>query len=423
MSGTAVVALSAHGAALAGRLAVELSCETVLYLDRRFETQVSCGPEVEIRLFDLPLRPLLQRVWQDHAAVVLFLPVGAAVRLVAPLLQDKRSDPALVCVDDAGRYAVSVLSGHMGGADFLAQRVASALAAEAVVTSGSHATETLAVDLLGQEFGWTLEADSTTVTRASAAVVNRDPVGVYQDSGEPGWWPQGLELPANITLHDSLESLARSGCSAALVISDRLDPFLESGPALSEALPGAHLVLYRPRSLVAGMGCRRGVPVEELKSLLLEALHANNLSVASLACVASASIKRDEQGLIELAEEYGVPFLSYTAEELNAVFDFGAVDAPGGQTVPELCGELPIAVSSKSGGQCLHPSANARRLVGVWGVAEPAALLASGAGRLLVPKQTSRRATVAVARMDFAARTVQPIEAGQINSSEDRASE
>ena len=423
MPGTAIVALSSHGAALAGRLAIEFSREVVLYLDRRFQSQVSSGPEVESRLFDLPLRPLLQQVWQDHEAVVLFLPVGAAVRLVAPLLQDKRSDPALVCVDDAGRYAVSVLSGHLGGADFLAQRVAEALGAEAVVTSGSHATETLAIDLLGREFGWKLEADSTTVTRASADVVNREPVGVYQDAGEPGWWTQDRELPPNITLHDSLESLAQSGCSAALVISDRLNPFLESGSALSEALPGVHLVLYRPRSLVAGMGCRRGVPVKELKNLLLEALHANNLSVASLACLASATIKQNEQGLIELAEEYGVPFVSYTADELNAVFDSSTVDASEVQTVPESCGESPIAVSSESGFPPLHPSDNARRLVGVWGVAEPAALLASGAGRLLVPKRTSRRATVAVARMDFVAGAVQPIEAGRINSPEDRASE
>ena len=101
-----------------------------------------------------------------------FCPVGAAVRLAAPLLSDKRSDPALVCVDDAGRYAVSVLSGHLGGADRLAERVAAILGAEAVVTSGSHATRHA-----GRRTWWALssvglfEADSVAITRASAAVV------------------------------------------------------------------------------------------------------------------------------------------------------------------------------------------------------------------------------------------------------------
>lgn len=114
---------------------------------------------------------------------MLFLPVGAAVRLAAPLLNDKRTDPALVCIDDGGRYDVSVLSGHLGGADRLVERVAAILDAEVVVTSGSRATGTLADDLLGAEYGWTIEAGSTAITRAGAAVVNREPVGVYQSAG------------------------------------------------------------------------------------------------------------------------------------------------------------------------------------------------------------------------------------------------
>ena len=137
-----------------------LGTDAKLFLDRRFGPQSGDELESSPEIFDLPLRPLLRRVWGEFEALVLFLPVGAAVRLAAPLLDDKRSDPALVCVDDAGRYAVSVLSGHLGGADRLAERVAAILGAEAVVTSGSHATGTLAVDLLGAEFGWTIEADS-----------------------------------------------------------------------------------------------------------------------------------------------------------------------------------------------------------------------------------------------------------------------
>ena len=421
MPGTAaIVALSAHGAVLAGRLAAGLGRETVLYLDRRFQSHAGCEPNVEVRLFDLPLRPVLRKVWQEHRAVVLFLPVGAAVRLAAPLMEDKRSDPALVCVDDAGRFAVSVLSGHLGGADALAQQVAAVLGAEAVVTSGSHATETLAVDLLGREFGWTMEADSTAITHASAAVVNREPVGVYQNAGEPGWWPPDRDLPANITLHDSLESLSRSACSAALVITDEGDPILASGAKLSEMLPDTHVVLYRPRSLVVGMGCRRGVPADELENLLSETFRANNLSMTSLACIASATIKQDEPGLASLAQKCGASFHCYTADELNAVFDgaaAGALDAGPGQQ-----GECPPAVKAGAGQQSLHPSANARRLVGVWGVAEPAALLASGAERLLVTKQTSARATIAVARIDFEARAKQSAGAGRSNAPSDGAS-
>ena len=384
MPRTAVIALSRHGASLARHLSAGLGSDAKLFLDRRFGPQSDDELESPPEIFDLPLRPLLRRVWGEYEAVVLFLPVGAAVRLAAPLLSDKRSDPALVCVDDAGRYAVSVLSGHLGGADRLAERVAAILGAEAVVTSGSHANGTLAVDLLGAEFGWPVEADSSAITRASAAVVNCDPVGVYQGAGETDWWLKGRELPPNITVHPSLDSLRRSVSAAALIISDEADPYLSEGTTLAEALPATHIVIYRPRTLIAGMGCRRGVPAEELEQLLRDTFRAYNLSLNSLACIASATLKQEESGLLALSEKYGVPFLCYESEELNALFVDGANGAPG-------C-------------QALNPSANARRLVGVWGVAEPAALLASGASRLLVAKQTAERATIAVARRESTSR-------------------
>ena len=379
----AVIALSRHGAILAGRLSAGLETDAKLFLNRRFSGQSDSELESEVEIFDLPLRPLLRRLWGEFEAVVLFLPVGAAVRLAAPLLKDKRSDPALVCVDDAARYAVSVLSGHLGGADRLAERVAAILGAEPVVTSGSHATGTPAVDLLGAEFGWTIEADSVAVTRASAAVVNREPVGVYQGAGETGWWPEDTELPANIAIHPSLDSLRRSECAAGLIISDEADPYLSEGTTLADALPDTYIVRYRPRTLVAGMGCRRGVPMRALERLLKETFQAWNLSLGSLACIASATLKQEEPGLLELSEKYGVPFLCYEPEELNALFE------------GMMCSETGVGD--------LIPSANAKRLVGVWGVAEPAALLASGASRLLVSKQTAERATIAVARRELAA--------------------
>ena len=384
MPRTAVIALSRHGATLARRLSAGLGPEAKLFLDRRFGPQSDDELESAPEIFDLPLRPLLRRVWGEYEAAVLFLPVGAAVRLAAPLLSNKRTDPALVCVDDAGRYAVSVLSGHLGGADRLAEHVAAILGAEAVVTSGSHATGTLAVDLLGAEFGWTVEADPVAITRASAAVVNRDPVGVYQSAGETDWWPRDRELPPNITVHPSLDSLRRSAGAVVLIISDESDPYLSEGTTLADVLPATHIVLYRPRTLVAGMGCRRGVLAEELEQLLTDTFRAYNLSLSSLACIASATLKQDEPGLLELSEKYGVPFQCYESEELNALFE--------------------DVVNGDGGCQPLNPSANAKRLVGVWGVSEPAALLASGASRLLVAKQTSERATVAVARKESTAR-------------------
>ena len=372
MTHTAIVAISRNGAILSRKLANELPNDPTLYLDRRFLVEGD-----NATAFDLPARPLVQRVFQECQQLVLFMPVGAAVRLLAPCLDHKHTDPAVVCVDDAGRFAVSLVSGHVGGADVLAQEVAAILDASPVVTSASHVTGSLAVDLLGQEFGWQVEADPETVTRASAASVNGELVGIYQEAGETDWWPLGQSLPDNIKVYPSFESLAQSPCAAALIITDHSIPEGYGGMTYLVTLPGRYVVLYRPRSLAVGLGCRRGVPMDALEQLINTAFDDNNLSKASINCIATAELKRDEVSIQELADKLQVPVHCYDEPELNSMFPHD-----GSETGPT-------------------PSTEPHRLLGIWGVCEPSALLASSATELLVTKIKTDRATVAVARMVF----------------------
>jgi cobalt-precorrin 5A hydrolase len=352
--------------------------------------------------FDLPVRPLIQQWFGEHQRLVLFMPVGAAVRLLAPCLGHKGRDPAVVCVDDNANFAVSLLSGHVGGADLLAEEVASALDATPVITSASHVTGTLAVDLLGREFGWKLQADSQAITRASAAVVNGEPVGLYQQSGEPNWWPEDTSLPQNIRLYDSLPELALSHCVAALIVTDYLAPLDtpmmgHQGESCRAALAEKVMITYRPRTLVAGMGCRRGVPLGELEELLVDTLAQHNLSVDSLCCIATADLKQDEPGILQLAEKYRVPLQCYSATELNSVFEDGPDAVDGGPA------RAPTGVSGDVAQDGIRPTPKPRvhRLLGIWGVSEPAALLASGSPGLLVSREQTHRATIAVARREF----------------------
>ena len=361
---TAIIALTRNGARMARTLAGSLDRDHALFIDRRFRKDDDSG-----EAFDLPLWPVVKRAFAGYSSLVLFLSAGASIRLLAPLLESKQIDPAVVCVDDAGSFCVSLISGHVGGADQLAQEVAVCLGARAVVTSASHASGTLAVDLLGREFGWRLKADATTITRASAAVINSQPIGIWQGAGEPGWWPDGKPLPGNIAVYATLEDLAASACATALIISDTTSD-------LETLLADKITVVYRPRSLVIGMGCRRGVPVEELESLLAEAFRENGLSAECLAEIATAEIKRGEPGLEQLAERHGVPLSFLQADELNGVFETNTG-----------------AITSKS--------ERAHGLGGVWGVAEPAALLTAGASQLLVNREKTTRATIAIARKDF----------------------
>ena len=148
--------------------------------------------------------------------------------------------------------------------------------------------------------------------------------------------------------------------------------------------------MYRPRSLVIGMGCRRGVPLEELEALLDETLGQNNLSRQSVNCIATADLKSDEVGILLLAERLGVEVQCYSAEELNSVFEADESGLPG-QAAHGADAEAFIRPT---------PSPVAHRLIGVWGVSEPGALLASGARGLLVTRQKTQRATIAIARIE-----------------------
>ncbi|MFC1435077.1 precorrin-3B C(17)-methyltransferase [Streptacidiphilus sp. N1-3] len=287
----------------------------------------------------------LERAWEECAQLVCFLAAGAVVRLVAPLLEDKRDDPGVVCVDEGRRFAVALLGGHGGGANALAATVGAALGAVPVVTTATDATGVPGLDTLG----WHTEGEVAAVSRA---LLDGEPVRLAADAVYP--LPA---LPANVRAD------APAG-APAIVISDRLD-----APA---AAPGSGAaVVLRPRSLVVGVGASRGAPAEEVLGLVEAALAGAGLSRHSVNCLATVDAKAEEPGLLEAARALGVELVAYPAERLAAV----AVPNPS---------EAPLAA------------------VGTPSVAEAAAL--AGGGELLVPKRKSApegraaMATVAIVR-------------------------
>ncbi|BDG61557.1 precorrin-4 C(11)-methyltransferase [Caldinitratiruptor microaerophilus] len=349
----AVLSITRHGTALAARLAAALP-EADHWVPPKF---AALAPGA--RVFEDPVSQRMGDLFRRYDGIVAFVSLGAVVRMVAPHLRDKKTDPGVVVVDDRGTFAIAVLSGHLGGANALARRVARVLGATPVVTTASDVRETVAVDLLGHEFGWRIEGWEN-VTAASAAVVNGEPVAVYQDAGEPDWWPPDRPLPENIRRVASLEEAAAPEYAAALVITDRV-----LGPEHASLLGKA--VVYRPQSLVVGIGCNRGTPAEEIAGAVAAVLAGAGLSPLSVRNLASIDRKQDEPGLLAYAAAQGLRIDFYDAEALNSV-------------------EVP------------SPSEAPMRYVGARGVAEPAAVLSAG-GPLVVPKVKSGNCTVAVARV------------------------
>src|SRR5574343_656780 len=177
--------------------------------------------------------------------IICIVSLGAVVRLVAPHLKNKETDPAVVVIDEAGKFVIPMLSGHLGGANQLAGHLATALGAQAVLTTASDARATIAVDLLGRELGLTLEATHDEIVRCSAAMVNDEPVALVQETGSADWWAEHANgrkgpLRANGRQFDRLEDVPLDRFAAVLWISERDMP-----ADISVQLAGRR-VIYRP---------------------------------------------------------------------------------------------------------------------------------------------------------------------------------
>lgn len=305
----------------------------------------------DAHLYDGKPREALAAAWNECNGIVVFLATGAAVRLVAPLLEDKRRDPGVVCVDDAGRFAIALCGGHEGGANALAERVAETFGAAPVVTTASDSLSVPALDSLGERLGFRIE-EGADLAAVGAALVSGETVRLVSERR----WPIG-PLPENVVqdvMPAGTPAVPEASEGPMIVISDELLEF--AGPS----------VVYRPPSLVAGVGCSRGASAGEILDLLGSALHEAKLSRRSVAALASIDVKSDEAGLLEAADALGVPLRFYSAGELAAV-------------------EVP------------NPSPVVAGAVGSPSVAE-AAVFASGA-ELLLEKRKSKNVTVAIGRL------------------------
>ncbi len=364
----ALYAITRHGVDLARRLAAALPGAELLVSEK----MSALAPDAA-RRFALPMGPLLEETFTAYDAHVFVISVGAVVRMIAPLLKNKKVDPAVVCVDDAGRFAICVLSGHVGRGNVFTERVAAALDATPVITTASDAVGTLTVDILGRELGWTLDDADRNVTRACAAVVNEARVLFVQETGEAEWWPLDRALPRGVHYAESLDGVDPDAWDMLLIASHR-------DVAASHPPHFANSVVYRPRSLVLGIGCDRGTPLALIERAIVSTFKTHGLSPLCVRELATIDKKADEPALLALSVARGWPLRTFSAEALDRLGEHDGV---------------------------LNPSETVKRFVGSRGVSEPAALLAAKATRLLVPKQryteegAGRSLTLAVAELSF----------------------
>ncbi|MGW2097542.1 precorrin-3B C(17)-methyltransferase [Streptomyces olivaceoviridis] len=244
------------------------------------------------RVYEGPVGEAVRAAFAECERMVCFLATGAVVRLLAPLLAGKAADPGVVCVDEGGRFAVSLLGGHAGGANALAREVGEVLGAEPVVTTATDAAGLPGLDTLGLPY-------EGAVAAVSRALLDGEPVTLEAEVV----WPLP-PLP-----------VAPQG-AYTIRVTDRA------------VAAGEREVLLRPPSLVVGVGASKGAPAEEVLGLVEEALREAGLSPRSVAELATVDAKAEEPGIVAAAERLGVPLVTYSAGELAAVEVPNPSDAP-----------------------------------------------------------------------------------------------
>ncbi|MGQ4808426.1 Siroheme synthase [Candidatus Entotheonellaceae bacterium PAL068K] len=354
----AIIAVTPAGLDKARLLRQRLHTGT-LYRPRRYGP----GQQVWEQPYVGVLSAQIAALMASYEQLVFFLATGAVVRLIAPHLGHKTTDPGVLAVDEAGHFVVPVLSGHQGGANAFARTVAGYLGATPIITTASDVIGGLSLDLLEAAFGWVAEPPER-LKAAAMSLLHQAPVAIVQEVGGTGSWLEAQTLPQHVTVTHQVTQLPPRPFDFVLWITDRLVQDLHG-------LEAERILWYRPPSLVLGVGCERGISLAGLDDGLETFLRQSGYARASIAALASLDRKADEEAIVALAQRHGWRTHFYAAAELAQV--------------PGIARPSPVVAQS----------------VGTPGVAEPAALRAAQASCLVVEKHVMA-SPAAPERMTFA---------------------
>ncbi|HEY9767146.1 MAG TPA: precorrin-3B C(17)-methyltransferase [Coleofasciculaceae cyanobacterium] len=326
-----------------------------LWLPTSIEQQGSSQP------YDSSLKEHLASIWNENRAFIFCLATGAVVRLIAPLLQNKAEDPAVVVVDSQGDYVISLCSGHQGKADLLARLVASQIGATPIITGAAHGLSLPAIDVLGFTYGW--QKGKGDWTGVMAAVAKQETIQIIQEAGSTLWQEH---LPQQHPFYFGFSDNQTE-------IKPRAKVWIS--PTKRKIAPQNDLstVQWHPKVLWVGIGCERGTSTALIETAIDETCKTYHLATEAIAGITSINLKSDEAGIVEVCRRRNLIFKTFDAEQLDRV------DVP-------------------------TPSAVVKQEVGTHSVAEAAAILAGQ--NLLVSKQIFKSdnqlgaVTVAIAQAD-----------------------
>lgn len=338
----AIISFTEHGSRLNEQLCGALSRQG--YDCRGYAIKKYAGENLEI--LTVPLRQWTGEMFGCMDGILFIGASGIAVRSIAPFVQDKTKDPAIVVMDEKGVFAISLMSGHLGGANALTGLLANLTGAIPVITTATDVNGKFAVDVFAKRNGLRI-LEMKYAKAVSADVLDEKPVGFYSDFPVIGQTPEELAVWNQESVFEGTNGICVS-------LSEKKQPYKQT----------LHLI---PSIVVLGIGCKKNTPEAAIEKLVLEVLEKCDFSIKSICQAASIDLKAEEPGLLEFTEKYGIPFATYKAEELKEVEGI------------------------------FTGSSFVQSVTGVSNVCERSAVLGSGNGKLLCKKTAGNGVTVAVA--------------------------
>ncbi len=336
----AIITLTEQGAKLASKLSQELSAD--MYVPQNLS---SIYPEA---LCFQSLAGYIQVLFQDYQGLIFIAATGLVVRIIAPYLKGKDIDPAIVVLDQYGQYVISLVSGHMGGANQLAKEIARITKGQAVITTASDNLGIKGIDTLALEQGLKIY-NKSALKMINSALLKGARIQLYDP------WSI-LKIEQSNSYHNIYEFKQLTHNQPGVLVEFR---------KISSFDPKYHLRLL-PKRLIVGIGCNTNTSSQEILELIKDTFDQYQLDLNCLKCLTSTSLKSEETGLRQAAKELGLPFRLVEHESLKEIL------------VPS-------------------PSQKVLKYMGVNSICEASAIVQAQHGSLLVPKTKSKNATLAVA--------------------------
>lgn len=251
------------------------------------------------------LSSFLEANFQQSELFVFIGAMGICVRSIAPFIQDKASDPAIVNMDIKGEYVQSVLSGHKGGANAFTQEIAEITKGTAIITTASDSLQLWPLDIFGKAYDWSNEYENSTENDFIAAFVNQKSTALLLDVKNEGTEKLESTCPDFVDIYYSFEEIDLSNYELLIAVTPGI--YNLDLPAL----------FFRPKCICVGTGAQKGIDCEAFGNELKKSFLENKLAFSSLKNINSIDVKAEEQAYLQFADQYGIPFQTFTADLLN----------------------------------------------------------------------------------------------------------